>query len=176
MGAPKGNQHGVGHGRPPLPGCTNEELIQMGKDLLIWLEKEKDNEKIVHLSQWYSQIKGISRSDWAAIRQRDSFLQYYERAIEWMGVKTLLNKKLSDSYGNRFIAIYFKDVRDHERSSVEHKINHELDRKEEIASKSASYPGQERIDLIHKGVQADYIITKQAERIKELEEKVQEKV
>src|SRR5690348_12239054 len=101
----RGNKNGVGHGRPPNEGQSTEELIQLGKDLMQWMKEQDANPKsnVVHLSEFYSEVKDLSPSQWDAIRKRDCFLQYYEKAIIWMGKRTLKNKDLSPSYGNRFL-------------------------------------------------------------------------
>ena len=112
-------------GRPPKI-LSNEEIIELGEELLKWMEDNKKNKDIVHLSQFYSEYKGICRSDWRAIVQRLEFLTYYEKALEWMGTKTLTNDRVPSSYGNRFLNIYFKDVREMEREVNKEKVEDEV--------------------------------------------------
>lgn len=130
-GAPLGNQNGVGHGRPPNEGFSNEELVSLGEDLLAWMRNaDEEKAEIVHLSEWYSVLKGIRRSQWKSIIQRDCFLPYYERALDWLGVRLLKNKNLPIAYGHRFLAIYFSEIRDHERAVMREKIDYELTQKQ----------------------------------------------
>lgn len=121
--APKGNKNGVGHGRPPEPGYSNPEVIRLGEKLLAWMKKVDDEQiPVVHLSQWYSRIQNIPKSQWRSIRLRPCFLPYYEKAIEWMGTKILENKELPTAYGSRFLGIYFKDIREHEEEIKEEEM------------------------------------------------------
>ena len=80
-GAPKGNQNAVGYGRPPNKGYSDEELILLGNEMLVWMEKnDKADSEIVHLSEWYRRVKKIPRNQWNSITQRGCFLDYYEQA------------------------------------------------------------------------------------------------
>lgn len=174
-GAPLGNKNAVGHGRPPNPGFSDPELIQLGEDLLNWI-KEEDEKKsdIVHLSEFYSEIKEIPYSQWASICQRPCFLRYYERARDWMGKRILKNKELPTAYGSRFLGIYFKDINQHEREQAEHKIDYELAKKQEIAQKQISYPNDEQNEIKLAWVKSQGIIEEKDIRIKELESKLNE--
>lgn len=109
-GAPLGNKNAVGHGRPPT--FSDEKVIEMGEHLLTWM-KETDKAEdwtVVHLSQWYSEKQGISSSQWKNLTDRDCFRSYWEKARDWMGKRIMQNPKLAPSYGNRFLAMYCKDL------------------------------------------------------------------
>lgn len=112
--------------RPPIYG-TNEELEALGKEMLQWIEDKEDDEKIVHLSQFYIKVKDMCRSEWRSIRQRAAFLPYYEKALELLGCKMITNSKLPQSYGNRFLPVYFSDVRESEREIAKEKVQDEID-------------------------------------------------
>lgn len=112
-------------GRPPTI-MSNEDVIKLGEELLQWMEDNKKNKDVVHLSQFYSEYKGMCRSDWKSISQRVEFLPYYEKSIEWIGTKILTNDRVPSSYGNRFLNIYFKDVREMEREVNKEKIEDEV--------------------------------------------------
>ena len=153
MGGPKGNKHGVGHGRPPLPGNSRPELEILGKELLAWMaeedkkaKKDTNHKPILHLSQWYSGIRNISRSNWETIRQNPGFLPYYEKALEWLGVKMLGNEGLPTAYGSRFLSIYFKDVRVAEREAIEHKIDYEIKKKQDAEIDKGIAPLQDSMN------------------------------
>ncbi len=129
-GAPAGNQNGVGHGRPPNCGYANDELLVLGDELLLWMQQIDENgTEVVHLSEWYSASKHIPRSQWKSIIQRDCFLPYYEKALNWLGVKLLKNKNLPVAYGSRFLGIYFSEIREYERAVMKEKIDYELAQK-----------------------------------------------
>lgn len=133
MAPKKGNKHGVGHGRPPNPGFADADLKKLGEELLIWCKKkEKSRKEVVHLSEFYSELKGIPYSQWESIIHRECFLGYYEKARSWMGKNILKNDRLATCYGNRFLGMYCKDLNLHERQQVEHKIDYELKRKQEL--------------------------------------------
>jgi hypothetical protein len=148
-GAPKGNQNAVGYGRPPNPGYSDEEVLRLGKELISWMiQCDKDpNCDIVHLSEWYSEIKNMPRSQWQAICVRACFLPYYERAKEWMGKRILKNKDLPTAYGSRFLGIYFSDIREHEREIAEHKIDYEISKKSALEQQKGISPND---DLLSK--------------------------
>lgn len=177
MAPPKGNKYGVGYGRPPNPGFSDQELIKLGEELLTWIEnQDKNKTDIVHLSEFYSEVKELPYSQWNSICQRECFLRYYERARDWMGKRILKNKELPTAYGSRFLGIYFKDVHQHERELTEHKIDYELAKKQEIAQKQASYPNDEQNEAKLAWVKAQGVIQDQAAKIKELEAKLNESI
>ena len=137
MVAPKGNKFGRGYGRPPKEGFSDEECIALGEELFAWMEECDEDKKcdVVHLSEWYSEIKGITPSYWKdSLKHRPSFSSYYEKAHMWMGKRILKNKNLPPSYGNRFLPIYFKEVSDIEFEQRKREIDYIDDKK-----KNASY-------------------------------------
>jgi len=132
IGAPLGNKNAVGHGRPPNPGYSDEEIIQIGKDMLEWIktvDSSKTKQRIVHLSQFYSELKGIPKTQWNHIVERFCFRCYYDQAKDWIGKKIMLDAQLPTAYGSRFLGIYFKEVTDHEEEVFKKKIDYEYDKK-----------------------------------------------
>jgi len=101
-------------GRPRLAEWPENKTVALGEELLGWLRR-KENADVVHLSEFYSGLKDISRSQWHTLRQRPEFLHYYEMALEMVGCLIIRNKDIPTAYGSRFLAIYFKDLREHER-------------------------------------------------------------
>lgn len=170
MGAPLGNQNGVGHGRPPNKGYSKEEVIALGEEFLKWMRDQDADPKsdVVHLSEWYSEIKQIPCSQWESIIVRDCFIGYYERAKKWMGKRTLKNKDLPPSYGNRFIGIYFKEVRDHERSEMEHKVEYEIKKKLQAALSSGIPTNDPTLDAILTSLKKQEINVSKSETSSEL--------
>ncbi len=116
MAAPVGNKNSVGHGRPANSGYEDEDLIILGEEFVAWMKQMDDDpsSNTVHLSEWWAQIKNISKSQWESIIKRSCFKCYYDKAMKWMGVKLLKNKNLHPSYGNRFLTIYMKEVKEEE--------------------------------------------------------------
>ena len=107
---------------------------------------------MVHLSEWYSEIKEISRAQWKSIIQRDCFLPYYERALNWMGVKLLKNKRLSIAYGSRFLGIYFNEVKEYERDILQHKVDYEYRQKCELQKHELSK--EKFLNALRDGIQS----------------------
>ena len=137
MAPPKGNKFGVGHGRPPAH-FTDDDAHILGKELLEWMIDEDNNKEsdIVHLSEWYSEVKGIDPRHFEALCRRECFLGYYEKARKWMGKRLMKNKNLHSSYGNRFLAVYFKELKEHEIEMATIKANTEAQQKDEAADRA----------------------------------------
>lgn len=150
MSAPKNNRNSVGHGRPHKVGFSDIELIQLGEDLINWLKKtDLENTVVVHLSEFYSEIKGIDPIYWKdSICRRACFSAYYERAMLWMGKKLLKNRKLPPTYGSRFLGVYFKEIAEHELEQAKKKIDYELDKKAELISKSTVSPNDSSLNQL----------------------------
>jgi len=174
MAPKKGNKHGVGYGRPTNPGFSDPEVIILGEELLKWCAEQDDNEdsNIVHLSEWYSEIKGIAPSQWESLAQRPCFLAYYEKAIKWMGKRILKNNQMASAYGSRFLGIYFREVREHEREIVEHKVDYEIKKKQEIGKEGYSLDQVNDANLAL--IRAQGIIAAQAEQLKEKDKIIDE--
>lgn len=95
---------------------SDEEAIELGKELVEWIKKRIASGKPpMHLTEWYMIEKDILYPCWDNLRKRQRFLQYYDSALELMTLATLQNEKLSTAYGSRFLGIYSKDIRDHEK-------------------------------------------------------------
>ncbi len=173
MAAPMGNKNAVGHGRPANPGFSDEEVIALGEELLKWCQEQDNNEKsdVVHLSEWYSEIKRIAPSQFEAMKLRSCFVGYYEKAMKWMGKRILKNTKMPSAYGSRFLGIYFKEVKEHEMETVEHKIDYEIKKKKE-ADLSSSYPSDKINDAQIAWIKAQAAIEELQKKNKELEEKL----
>ena len=153
FGAPIGNKNAVGHGRPPNPGYSDAEVIQLGEEMLQWIRDCDNNPKcdVVHLSEFYSEIKGIAYSQWKSlINDRSCFLPYYEKAKEWMGKRILKNTNLPTAYGSRFLNIYFKEIRDTEREIMKEKVDYEISKKLEMEENRRLSPNDNLLsDLIN---------------------------
>jgi hypothetical protein len=121
---------------------SDEELIELGERLLKWIKDTWKDEKVVHLSQFYIP-EGYCRSEWRNIKQRQKFLPYYEKCLDMMGSKLLTNSKLPQSYGNRFLPVYFQEIREIEREIKKDQFADEL----ELRSKSFETATDEEVAL-----------------------------
>jgi len=104
-------------GRPLKEGSlTDEELHKIGKELVDWVEdtEKRMKENVFHLSSFYQHLKGFSRTQWLLIIDRTIFKPYYEKALLACGRMLVLNKNIAQSYGNRFLPIYFAEIREYE--------------------------------------------------------------
>jgi hypothetical protein len=139
---------GRGGGRPPKEGFSKPELIQLGEEFLKWME-ENDKKDIVHLSEFYSEVKGIPRTYWKEnVCRRPEFRTYYEKGMDWIGKKLLKNKTLSTSYGNRFLGIYFKEVAEHELEQAKLRIDYEIEKKSELNNKNTLSPNDSNLSQL----------------------------
>jgi len=135
-------------GRPPKEGFSNPELIELGEDFLKWID-ENDDKSIVHLSQYYSEYKGIPKSYWVHnICVRPEFRPYYEIGMDWMGKKLLKNSSMPSSYGNRFLPIYFKEIAEQELEQAKKKIDYELEKKSDMIQKGQLPVNDAALDIL----------------------------
>lgn len=121
-------------GRPPEK-YTDKELIELGERLLDWMQECDDDPKssVVHLSEFYSKIEGYAWSDWKRITERSYFQPYYDKARDWILERTLKNQKLPTAYGSRFLGIYSKELREHEKEVSKEKIELEVLTKQKLS-------------------------------------------
>jgi len=99
-------------GRPPKL-FQSEELEGLGLDLIHWLKHEGKQELM--FVDWYYDRHNMFRHDWLDLINRPEFRTYYEIARRIMAKNIIKNKDIPQSYGNRYLAIYDRDVYDHEK-------------------------------------------------------------
>lgn len=127
-------------GRPPKVH-SDEEVVSLGKEMVDWIiEKIESGKPPVHLTQWYVLNKRISYPDWDLLRRREQFRQYYDTATDLMALSTMTNKDLEVAYGSRFLGLYSKDLRQHEKDVKFEVIDHEAQVKSEAANKNQTSP------------------------------------
>lgn len=106
-----GNQYGIGNkgGCPRTVSPSPEEMIELGKEMVAWVKENKP----IHIKQWYCIEKMILYNTWKTYIQRPEFIPYYEIA---MGLVSLnyINGTINASIAQRFIRVYFKDVKNEE--------------------------------------------------------------
>jgi hypothetical protein len=99
--------------RPPET-ISEAQLHALGSDLLIWANSEgKGNTQFV---RWYYVKHGLTKDDWRNLKKRESFRPYHELAMNMMAENITLNDNVAQSYGNRYLCYYDKDLLDHEEA------------------------------------------------------------
>lgn len=104
-------------GRPRTVSPSPEECIKLGEDLLKWAT-EPTKEWRCLFQQWYSLKMGIRRKDWKTLIQSPEFLPYYEMAQASLAVKCV-NGTMKDGFGQRYIRLYDRDLKEEENESKE---------------------------------------------------------
>jgi len=99
-----------------IPEISNEEVHKLGQELIDFLMQRKEqNKPVIHLTEWYIFEKKMYYDEWDNLRKRQVFLQYYDAALDLMSYFTMSNNNLPTAYGSRFLALYSKDLRAHEK-------------------------------------------------------------
>lgn len=111
MAAPKGNKYGVGHGRPRKVVPEDDELIELGKDLVRWATETTDEWRVQYC-QWYNS-HGFLEKHWKLMIQKESFRLYYEQARTALS-KNYMNGTINQSIAHRFLRLYCPDVKEEE--------------------------------------------------------------
>jgi len=132
----------------PSKKFSDPQVIQLGKDLLKWIKKNKDDHTIVHLSQWYVEEEDMSRTEFKTLLQRLHFQAYYEKALDLMGNKILINKELPTAYGSRFLSRYHQDLRKHEKEISFEKIDHEAKVKASAEINKQIAPNDDKLERL----------------------------
>lgn len=116
MAAPKGNQFNRGNpsGRAGRlrEQFSHEEVEELGNEMLDWVK----NNNPLHLSQWYSGVKMLTYNEWKLLIQYKDFLPYYQNALHLVGLN-YINGTINSSIAQRFIRVYFKDVKEEENET-----------------------------------------------------------
>lgn len=127
MAAPKGNTFNrgnpTGRGMRPRTEFTNEEVQQLGEEMLEWVSVNKP----IHLSQWYSIEKMLTYNEFKTLSHYEDFIPYYQKALAIVGIK-YLDGTVNSSISHRWQRVYFKDLREEEDETA--KFNSDLKTKE----------------------------------------------
>jgi len=100
-------------GRPRTVSFSREEMIELGKEMLKWVEENQED--ILHLSEWYTIEKMFTYNEWKTFIQREEFIPYYEVCLRIVGKKYLdKNSDVRDSISQRWQRVYFKDLKEEE--------------------------------------------------------------
>ena len=96
-------------GRPRTVSLPPDEMILLGEEMILWVKLNNP----FHLSEWYTIEKMFTYKQWDTMSKLPEFLPYYEKAIK-MVARNYLNGNVNASIAQRFLRIYFKDVKDQE--------------------------------------------------------------
>lgn len=102
----------VKRGRPPIL-YEREELPPLGEDLLEWVDT--DGKESLMFVEWYHNKHGMFLQDWKELIQRPDFRPYYDIARRKLASNVVKNKDIPQSYGNRYLGMYDRDVHDYEQ-------------------------------------------------------------
>ncbi len=129
------NEDALRKGAPRTESGSPEEMIELGKEMVDWVKKHSP----LHLSQWYSIEKEFTQKQWDTISRCQDFFPYYERAMRIIGIKYLdKGSNVRDNISNRWQAIYFGDLRKHEKEVKEEEAEiARNDKKEEFNGRLA---------------------------------------
>lgn len=114
MGAPIGNQNGVGHGRPPY----NREL--MASDLIKWVEEDEDR---IEIKEWRIKHKIARHRVIEMCKDSDCFRDAYAYAFDVIALRRHnmnLHDEMKDNLYNQHLRVFDKDLDAMKKDVVEH--------------------------------------------------------
>jgi len=106
-------------GRPRTNCPEDEELIELGKELVEW--SKNDNPEDLRWCNWHSP-KGILRKTWEQMIQKEAFRIYYEEAQHNLARKWL-RCDVHHSIAHRFLWMYCPDLKKDEVEKMEIEAN-----------------------------------------------------
>lgn len=125
-----GNKAAVGslnNGHPRTVSPNDEGLIKLGEEMVEFCKKNEP----LHLSDFYTLEKGIIYKTWKTYIQRSVFIPYYEQALKIVA-KHYINGTIAPPIAQRFIRIYYRDVKDEEDDIIQIKLDKELQHKKDL--------------------------------------------
>lgn len=111
----------MARGRPRTTSLPPDEMIILGKEMIEWVDKHNPK----HLSEWYTIEKMYTYKQWDAFTQVPEFLPYYEKALK-MVARSYIDGTIPPPIAQRFLRLYFKDMKDQEDSDLQNKLDREL--------------------------------------------------
>jgi hypothetical protein len=109
-------------GRLRTVSFSDEEFIALGEEMIKYVRENQD--KILHLCEWYTIEKGFTYKEWKTFIQKEVFLPYYEKALKIVGLKYVdKTSNVRDNISPRWQRIYFGDLREGEDEDAD---NNEL--------------------------------------------------
>lgn len=108
-----------------------DDLIAFGEEMVEFFEK---NPHTLHINQWYCRIKGVIYKDWKAMIQKPEFIPYYERAASIVALNYVdKTSNMREGASQRFLRVYYKDVRDCEDELILFQEKVKTDSKETVS-------------------------------------------
>ena len=139
---PKGNQYALGNngGRPRTVSLPPEEMIELGKEMVEWVIKNDP----LQIFQWYSHVKHFTYKQFDTMKAAPEFFPYYEEAQNYIALKYINgeSKQIKQGISERFLRVYFKDMKKEENELITYKIEAEILAKEKAALQSVIPPTQ----------------------------------
>lgn len=119
-------------GRKRWVSPEKEDLIALGQEMLDWVTANDP----LHISAWWRAHKGMEFKFWDTISQRAEFIPYHSEAMGKVALN-MINGAVHPSIAQRFLRIYFRDLKleEDEKLDIEYAKKLELLR-EEIKLKS----------------------------------------
>ena len=124
-----------GPGRIPEK-CTDDEVVELGKDLLDWLDREGKEE--IHFEPWFYGKHKMFRDDWKNLIQRKYFLPYYKIARKKIMGNVIKNKEIPQSYGNRYLNYYNDEMLEHEEGIRDREAKRRLTENKAVPANDAA--------------------------------------
>lgn len=104
-------------GRPRTTSLPPEEMIELGKEMIEWVDKNKP----LHLSQWYTITKHYTYNQWKKFLEKEEFRPYYEIALKLVGMQYLdKDSKIREGISQRWQRVYFKDLKEEEDETAKY--------------------------------------------------------
>lgn len=106
-------------GRPRTMVPEKKELIELGEDLVNWIENADPKFPKYFWAEWYTS-RGYIRAQWKKMIEKEEFRPYYETAQYHMA-KPYVNGTVNPSIAHRFIRLYCPDVKEEENEESAYK-------------------------------------------------------
>ncbi len=136
--------------RPRTTTPPDEDLEKLGEEMIQWVTLNQP----MHLSQWYTIHKRFTYNQWKAMIQIPLFLPYYEQALKMVGIK-YINGDVNPSIAQRFLRVYFKDLKEEEDETLYTKMHVEVETKKHILDHAAKLKSFE-MDSISEDIKNQY--------------------
>lgn len=107
-------------GAPRTVSFSEDEMVLLGQEMVEWCLVNDP----LHLSQWYTIHKGYTYKEWKTFLHKEEFIPYYEKALKIVGIKYLNgeSKKVKDGISQRWLRVYFKDLKEEEDEDLNSKV------------------------------------------------------
>lgn len=158
-------------GAPRTVSFSVEEMEILGQEMVDWVVLNKP----IHLCEWYTILKKYTYKEWKAFIQRPEFLPYYEQALKLTGLQYLKKGEIEPGIANRFVRIYFADLRDEENETKKMNAVIEAEAKKAIEDRRAIPPGDADITDKLSSIRLSFENGKLKQELEELKAKFESK-